>query len=125
MDGSCGGGAHAGLMEGATSQLAGPDSGYMGAYHRWVRQHSLTATVRTLPSIAGLQAYGVGETSDICTYCGASPQDVRHLFACTTHQTELSPEDLWRNPVGSIRAFNYLDNGNLDRLDDGPGRGKQ
>ena len=24
-----------------------------------------------------------------------------------------------------IRALNYLDNGNLNRLDDGPGRGKQ
>ena len=52
--------------------------------------------------------------SDICTDCGASPQDVRHLFACTTHPTDLSPEDLWRNPVRSIRAFSYLDNGNLD-----------
>ena len=55
-----------------------------------------------------------GEPSDICTDCGASPQDVRHLFACTTHPTDLSPEDLWRNPVRSIRAFSYLDNGNLD-----------
>ena len=56
----------------------------------------------------------LGKPSDICTDCGASPQDVRHLFACTTHPTDLSPEDLWRNPVGSIRAFSYLDNGNLD-----------
>ena len=55
-----------------------------------------------------------GEPSDICTDCGASPQDVRHLFACTTHPTDLSPEDLWRNPVRSILAFSYLDNGNLD-----------
>ena len=55
----------------------------------------------------------------------ASPQDVRHLFDCTTHPTDLSPEDLWRNPVGSIRAFSYLDNGNLDWHDDGPGHGKQ
>ena len=46
-----------------------------------------------------------GEPSDICTDCGASPQDVRHLFACTTHPTDLSPEDLWRNPVRSIRAI--------------------
>ena len=66
-----------------------------------------------------------GEPSDTCTDCGASPQDVRHLFACTTHPTGLSPEDLWRNPVRSIRAFIYLDNGKLDRLEDGPGRGKQ
>ena len=56
----------------------------------------------------------LGEPSDICTDCGASPQDVRHLFDCTTHPTDLSPEDLWRNPVGSIRAFSNLDNGNLD-----------
>ena len=28
----------------------------------------------------------LGESSDICTDCGASPQDVRHLFACTTPQ---------------------------------------
>ena len=66
-----------------------------------------------------------GEPSGICTDCEASPQDVRHLFACTTHPTDLSPEDLWRNPVRSIRAFSYLDNGNLDCLEDGPGRGKQ
>ena len=38
----------------------------------------------------------LGEPSDICTDSGASPQDVRHLFACTTHPTDLSPEDLWR-----------------------------
>ena len=55
-----------------------------------------------------------GKPSDICTDCGASPQDVRHLFACTTHPTDLSLEDLWWKPVRSIRAFSYLDNGNLD-----------
>ena len=67
----------------------------------------------------------LGKPSDICKDCGTSPQDVRHLFACTTHPTDLSPEDLWRSPVRSIRAFSYLDNGNLDCLDDGPGRGQQ
>ena len=67
----------------------------------------------------------LGETSDICTDCRASPQYVRHLFACTTHLTDLSPEDLWRMPVGSSRAFSYLNNGNLNSLEDGPGRGKQ
>ena len=30
-------------------------------------------------------------------------QDVPHLFDCTTHQTDLSPEDLWRNPVRFVR----------------------
>ena len=38
----------------------------------------------------------LGEPSDRCTDCGASPQDVRHLFDCTTHPTDLSSEDLWR-----------------------------
>ena len=46
-----------------------------------------------------------GKPNDICTDCGASPQDVRHLFVCKAHPTDLSPEDLWWNPVGSIRAF--------------------
>ena len=55
-----------------------------------------------------------GKPSDICTNYGASPQDVRHLLACTTHPTDLSPEDLWRNPVRSIRALSYLDNGSHD-----------
>ena len=47
---------------------------------------------------------------------------MRHLFACNAYPTDLSPEDLWPSPVGSIIAYSYLDNGNLD---DGPGRGKQ
>ena len=67
----------------------------------------------------------LGEPSDFCTECGASPQDVRHLFAYTTHPTDLPPEDLWRNPMRSISTFSYLDNVNLDWLNDGPGRGKQ
>ena len=36
------------------------------------------------------------------------------LGGSTTCKRESSPEDLWRNPVRSIRAFSYLDNGNLD-----------
>ena len=48
-----------------------------------------------------------------------------HLFACTTHPTDLSPEDLLPNPVRSICAFSYLDNGHLDLLEEGPGLGKQ
>ena len=39
-----------------------------------------------------------GEPIDICTDCGDSPQDMRHLIACNTHPTDLSPEDLWRIP---------------------------
>ena len=65
------------------------------------------------------------EPSDICTDCGSLPQDVRHMFTCHAHPTDLSPEDLWRNPEGSIRTFSYLDNRNLDQLDDGPGSDNQ
>ena len=46
-----------------------------------------------------------GEPRDICTDCGTSPQDVRHLFACNKRRTDLSPENLGRNPVRSIRAL--------------------
>ena len=42
----------------------------------------------------------LGEPSDICTDCGASPQDVRHLFTCTSHPTDLSPEDLYGGSGG-------------------------
>ena len=58
--------------------------------------------------------YGVRRTKRICTDCGASPQDMRYMFACTSHPTDFSPEDLWRNLVGSIRAFSQFDNENLD-----------
>ena len=66
-----------------------------------------------------------GEPSNICTDCGASPQDMRHLFGCNAHPTDLSSEDLWRNPVGSVRAFSYVDDRDLDWLDDGPSSSKQ
>ena len=54
------------------------------------------------------------EPSDICTDCGASPQDVRHLFVCNALPTVFSPKDLWRNPLESIRAFSHLDDRSLD-----------
>ena len=37
-----------------------------------------------------------GEPIDSCTDCGALPQEVRHLFSCNAHPTDLSPNDLWR-----------------------------
>ena len=54
------------------------------------------------------------EPSDGCTDCGTSPQDVAHLFTCTAHPTDLTPVDLWQNPVESIREFSYLDARNLE-----------
>ena len=47
----------------------------------------------------------LGEPSVICIEGGASPRDMRHLFACNAHPTDLSPEDLWQNEVGSFRTF--------------------
>ena len=53
--------------------------------------HSLIATIRTLPSTAvqDFKHRVFSEPNDICTECGASPQDVSHLFACNTHPTDL------------------------------------
>ena len=52
-------------------------------------------------------------------------QNAGHLFACNTHPTDFSPEDLWQNPVKSICNFCYLDDRNLEWLDKGPDHGKQ
>ena len=51
---------------------------------------------------------------DICADCGKTSQDVKHLFACTTHPTTLIPSDLWSKPVETIREFSYLEEGSLD-----------
>ena len=48
-----------------------------------------------------------------------------HLFACNTHLTDLSPKHLWQNPVESIHEFSYLDDRNIECLDNGPDHGKQ
>ena len=63
------------------------------------------------------------EPSDICADCGVSPQDVRHLFACNAHPTDFTLEDLWQNPVESIRKFSYLDDRNLGFQRSRPTRG--
>ena len=41
--------------------------------------------------------------SSSCPDCGMDPQDVPHLFNCTTHPTTLTPESLWDRPVKTIR----------------------
>ena len=51
---------------------------------------------------------------DVCTDCGKTPHEVKHLFACPTHPTTLIPSDLWSKPVESIREFSYLEEGSLD-----------
>ena len=73
-----------------------PNSGRGAENETEATKHSLTATIRTLPSTAGLQAYGFVEPPDSCTDYGASPQDVRHLFSCNAHPTDFSHEDLWQ-----------------------------
>ena len=47
-------------------------------------------------------------------YCGKTPHDVKHLFACPAHQTTLIPSELWRTPVETIWEFSYLEEGSLD-----------
>jgi len=36
---------------------------------------------------------------DICPDCGSSPHDVKHLFNCPNHPTNLKEIDLWKKPV--------------------------
>ena len=52
--------------------------------------------------------------SSSCPDCGMDPQDVPHLFNCTTHPTTLTPESLWDRPVKTIRELSFLDPENLD-----------
>ena len=52
--------------------------------------------------------------SSSCPDCGMDPQDVPHLFTCTTHPTTLTPESLWNRPVKTIRELSFLDPENLD-----------
>ena len=49
-----------------------------------------------------------------CPDCGMDPQDVPHLFNCTTHPNDRSHVNLWDKPVETIRELNFLDPGNLD-----------
>ena len=46
--------------------------------------------------------------------CGMDPQDVPHLFDCTSHPNDLSPVNLWDRPIETIRELSSLDSGNLD-----------
>ena len=46
--------------------------------------------------------------------CGMDPQDVPHLFNCTAHPTDLTPENLWDRLVMAIRELSFLDPENLD-----------
>ena len=50
------------------------------------------------------------QTVELITRCETSVR----LHCKLKQPTDLSPEDRWRNPVRSICAFSYLDNGNLD-----------
>ena len=50
---------------------------------------------------------------NVCTNCGQTPHDVKHLFAFPAHPTTLIPSDLWNKPVDSIRELSYLEAGNL------------
>ena len=45
--------------------------------------------------------------------CEMDSLDVPHLFNCTTHPNDLSPLNLWDNPVKTIRYLSFLDPVNL------------
>ena len=52
--------------------------------------------------------------SSRCPDCGMDPQDVPHLFDCVAHPNDLSPVNLWDNPIETIRELSFLDPGNLN-----------
>ena len=52
--------------------------------------------------------------SSSCPDCGMDPQDVPHLFDCTSHTNDLSPVNLWDRPTETIRELSFLDPDNLD-----------
>ena len=63
----------------------------------------------TAPLLQDYKHMVFSKPSEICTDFGASPQDVKHLFACNAHPTDFTHKDLWQNPVKSICEFIYLD----------------
>lgn len=50
-------------------------------------------------------------TPDQCPKCSGSPHDVRHLFDCPQHPTDLTTESLWTKP---IEAADFLELNNED-----------
>ena len=63
------------------------------------------------------------------SFCAFSYLDTGTLIDLTTDLVvainNLSPVDLWQNPVESSRAVSYLDDWNLELLDKRPDHGKQ
>ena len=55
----------------------------------------------------------LGEPSDICTLWNFTTRCETSVRLHHTPNCRVT-RGLWRNPVRSIRAFSYLDNGNLD-----------
>ena len=54
-----------------------------------------------------------GEIPDICPDCNLGPHDVPHLFNCTANPnpTNLTPRDLWTQPILASEFLNLQDNG--------------
>ena len=48
---------------------------------------------------------------DTCPDCNESPHDVQHLFNCTAKPTELTPLDLWTQPILASEFLNLPDDG--------------
>ena len=69
----------------STKEAPTPISGRGAETKLKATMHSLIAAIRTLQDY---KHRVFGEASDICTDCGASPQDARHLFACNVHPTD-------------------------------------
>ena len=76
-------------------------------------------TLNQLRSIhcSALQSYQLKinkANSDTCPECRCAPQSVLHLFSCSAYPTQLTPIDLWYNPIKcaellvNIPTFSHL-----------------
>ena len=56
-------------------------------------------------------------SSRVCTECGKTSHDIRHIFVWPAHPTTLTPSNLWSTPAYSIRELSYLKAREPDRYE--------
>ena len=48
-------------------------------------------------------------TLNVCTDCGMTPQDFKHLLVCSAHPTTMTQSDLWSKPVDTIGELSHIE----------------
>ena len=91
----------------STEEASTPNIGRGTETQPKTTMHSLTTTIYCRTTSIGCLANQATSVQTVWSFTTRCETPVR----LHRHPTDLSPEDLWRNPV---RSFSYLDNGNLD-----------